>query len=590
MGELLYFDVECFRYDSLLVIKNIDNQVVGYWWSAPPGEFPEDSPNGFEGVRSFIEGKTLVGYNNHHYDDLVLSAMMWGEPQARIKQLNDDIISGDHPESTLIWQRRAASLDTLDTMQQIDVSMPSLKQIEGNMGRSIVETTVSFDIDRPLTNAEKQEVFQYCAYDVQNTIEVYKLREESYFRVKDALLEMLPARSRLKNPRKLNTTTLSADILLEKPLPKWSSIRLPAEVEHTTDVPQSVWTMWNTANRTNADEFSAKSITIQRYDCDITFGFGGLHGVASKGKEFRDVMLLDVGSMYPSIVVNLMALGEGTKVYDEIRQERLKIKKSDPIRANALKLVLNSVYGNLKNQYSILNNPLASVSVCVYGQLALFDLARRLWEQGYTIVNLNTDGVAFVDYRGIGLGPMERVQTEWEQRYRLYLDMDRFSRWIQKDVNNYVAVAEDGHIKTKGGETNKYASDKFFSNNNARIIHMALVDTLLKEIPVHETVRAHLDEPALYQYILKAGRTYQGVVDIHGNRYQNVNRVFAAKSSVEGTRLFKLRADGGLVNFPDMPENMLVWDEDVRDLKNFRDLCDISHYCEVAYKKLEGWR
>jgi len=581
-------DIECFRYDSLAVLKDINNSIVGVWWNNPPGQYPEDSPNGFEGVERVIADCTLVGYNNHHYDDLVLSAMLSGEPQSRIKALNDAIIGG-REEETLAYKRRASNLNTLDVMQQIDVSMPSLKQIEGNMGRSIIESEIDFDIDRPLTESEKQVILQYCAYDVENTIRIYKLREKSYFQVKDALLEMLPERSKLKNPRKLNTTTLSADILLEKPLPKWAEMRLPEDVRNTPKVPEKVWEMWHSQELTNDKEAKDEKITVREFGCDITFASGGLHGVAVQGKEFRGVKLLDVGSMYPSIVVNLQALGEGTDLYNGMRTERLKIKKSDPIRANALKLILNSVYGNLKNRYSILNNPLASLSVCAYGQLALFDLSRRLYEVGYTLVNLNTDGVAFVDYRGVG-NAWQDVQGAWEEVYHLNLELDEFDRWIQKDVNNYVAVGTDGHIKTKGGDCNKYHEDKLFSNNNARIIHKALVDNLLFDIPVSKTVREHLDEPVLYQYILKAGRTYLGVVDQDGNEYQNVNRVFATKSDT-GVRLYKKRADGGLVNFPDMPDNMLVWDGEVSDLApTFREVVDISHYCKVTEKKLEGWR
>lgn len=589
MSETLrFYDIEVFRFDSLVVLKDINNSIVGVWWNDPPGQYPEDSPNGFEGVQAVIEDCTLVGYNNHHYDDLVLSAMLDGEPQSRIKALNDAII-GNQDEAIIAYKRRASSLNTLDTMQQIDVSMPSLKQIEGNMGRSIIESEIDFNIDRPLTESEKQIVLQYCAYDVENTIRIYKLREKSYFQVKDTLLTMLPERSKLKNPRKLNTTTLSADILLEKPLPKWAEMRLPEAVRNTPKVPAKVWEMWHSQELTNDREAKDEKITAREFGCDITFASGGLHGVAVQGKEFRGVKLLDVGSMYPSIVVNLNTLGEGTELYDGMRTERLKIKKSDPIRANALKLILNSVYGNLKNRYSILCNPLASLSVCAYGQLALFDLSRRLYEVGYTLVNLNTDGVAFVDYRGIG-NAWQDVQGEWEEVYHLNLELDEFDRWIQKDVNNYVAVGVNGHIKTKGGDCNKYHEDKLFSNNNARIIHKALVDNLLFDTPVSKTVREHLDEPALYQYILKAGRTYLGVVDQEGNEYQNVNRIFATKSDT-GVRLYKKRADGGLVNFPDMPENMLVWNGDVSDLTpTFKEVVDISHYCKVTEKKLEGWR
>ena len=586
--RLLFYDIEVFRYDSLIVIKDINNNIIGVWWSIPPGQYPEDGPNGFEGVRATVKDSTLVGYNNHHYDDLVLTAMMDGEPQQRIKAVNDAII-GNQEEAVIAYKRRASGLNTLDTMQQIDVSMPSLKQIEGNMGRSIIESEIDFDIDRPLTESEKQTVLQYCAYDVENTIRIFKLREKAYFQVKDTLLTMLPERSRLKNPRKLNTTTLSADILLEKPLPKWATIRLPDAVRNTPNVPERVWEMWHSQEMTNDREAQDEKITVRQYGCDITFASGGLHGVAVQGKEFTKVKLLDVGSMYPSIVVNLQALGEGTELYDGMRTERLKIKKSDPIRANALKLILNSVYGNLKNRYSILNNPLASLSVCAYGQLALYDLSRRLYEAGYTLVNLNTDGVAFVDYKGLGR-TWELVKEGWENTYNLSLDLDEFDRWIQKDVNNYVAVTPDGHIKVKGGDCNKYHEDKLFANNNARIIHIALVDNLLFGVPVSKTVREHLDNPALYQYILKAGRTYLGVVDGEGNEYQNVNRIFATRSET-GVRLYKKRADGGLVNFPDMPENMLVWNGDVSDLApTFKELVDIAHYCKVTEKKLEGWR
>ena len=49
--------------------------------------------------------------------------MMDGEPQSRIKAVNDAII-GNREEDVIAYKRRAVSIDTLDTMQQIDVSMP----------------------------------------------------------------------------------------------------------------------------------------------------------------------------------------------------------------------------------------------------------------------------------------------------------------------------------------------------------------------------------------------------------------------------------------------------------------------------------
>lgn len=585
---LYFYDIECMAYDSLVVMKDINDSIVGVWWNSPPGDHPEDSPNGFEGIRGFIKGHTLVGYNNHHYDDIMLSAMMAGYSQTSLKKVNDAIISGNEDAIRGDIRRAKKELVTLDTIQQIDgQNIPSLKQIEGNMGRSIIESPIDFNIDRPLTESEKTTVLMYCAYDVSTTIAVYKLREKNYFQVKDALITMLPARSKLKNPLSLNTTTLSADILLERPLPKWSTLRLPDKVRETPDVPDKVWEMWTAAEMTNDRESKEQKVTIKNYDCEITFASGGLHGVALKGKEFRGVKLLDVGSMYPSIIVNLEALGPGTEGYNQMRMERLLLKKTDKVRADAFKIVLNSVYGNLKNQYSILNNPLASLSVCAYGQLALYDLSRRLYEAGYTLVNLNTDGVAFVDYTGAG-NRWEDIQRGWEAYYNLSLELDEFDRWIQRDVNCYVAVGKDGHIKTKGGDCKLFSSDNLFGNNNARILQIALVEQLLHDVPVWKTIKAHRDEPNLFQYILKAGRTYLGVVDGEGRKHQNVNRVFATAG--EGIKLFKQRADGGLVNFPDAPETMFLWNGELSKIPDFRKVVDLGHYIEKTDKNLERWR
>lgn len=202
--EILFYDIEVFRFDSLVVFKNIDNQIVNYFWSH---ELTEEG-NGFEKVREVVDGKILCGYNNHHYDDKILTKMMQGVPQKGIKAANDKIINGSDDGIKVDLQ---GAVQSIDCMQQIDLSMPGLKLIEGNMGKSIIESDVSFDLDRPLTAEEKEEVLKYCCYDVENTIEVYKLRKHSYFDTKEELVKMLGNDKVMK----WNTTTISANLLLE---------------------------------------------------------------------------------------------------------------------------------------------------------------------------------------------------------------------------------------------------------------------------------------------------------------------------------------------------------------------------------------
>lgn len=95
MSNLLIYDIEVFKYDSLVVFKDEDDREVAHFWSKLPGdEYAEDWPNGFEDVENLIKGKTLVGFNNYNYDDVILYEMMRGRPQEHIKMINDRIIAG----------------------------------------------------------------------------------------------------------------------------------------------------------------------------------------------------------------------------------------------------------------------------------------------------------------------------------------------------------------------------------------------------------------------------------------------------------------------------------------------------------------
>lgn len=561
MNDLLFYDIEVFKEDALVVFKNKAKEIVQIFH------------NNFDGVLDLVKGKKLVGYNNHYYDDKILTAMINGNTPYQIKKLNDRIIDGEQVKAI------HHTIDSLDCFQQIDVAKPGLKKIEGNMGKMILESSVDFTIDRKLTDDELKEVIDYCCYDVDTTIDIFKMREYNYFNVKETLVKMLPERLHDK-AMKWNTTTISANILLEKPLPKWSDIRLgeynsDGEYEMLKLVPQEVVDMWTDKSQ------KKKKTTIHEYGCSIEFGYGGLHGVNTSRKRFENVKLLDVASMYPHIILNLQALGQATEKYREILNKRIEVKHKDKQLSDALKLVLNSVYGNLKNQYSMLNNPNAALSVCIYGQIALYELCKRL-APFVTLVNINTDGVAFTttgeEYK--------QIWKEWEKDFNLTLEEDNFDLWIQNNVNNYVAVQGD-KIKTKGGDTNRYDSDQYFKNNSIRIMDICLVEYLVNGQDVLTTIQENLDKPYLFQYILQAGGTFKGTFDEDGRQYNKINRVFAARK--EGVRLYKKRQDDGLVRFPDTPDKMLVWNDECDKLKNFSQLIDINFYYELAKQRIERW-
>lgn len=607
--DIVFYDIECTKYDSLVILKDINNNIIGrpFWNNRERVKAeqglgnvkPLDVPSGFEEVPNLIRGKILCGYNNHNYDDKVLFAMMNEAMnlQSVIYSVSNTVISGKGKQLASIGNQ------TIDCMQQIDVSHPSLKQIEGNMGKSIIETSTSFDIDRPLTDEEREVMAFYCAYDVENTIEIYKLRKKSYFEVKESLVTMLPE-SAQEGAMKRNTTTISAQILTgKKKATIWSRHGIPEKFwcdsfRETSGISKEVWDMWDEVTASpEATMEKGKSVKQKTPFGTYVFGLGGLHGAPDKPVHVGHCKHADVASMYPSAIVTLGVL-DNTELYDSIRRERVSIKKSDPVRAGALKLVLNSVYGLLKSEYSTLYSPLSSSTICIYGQIALFTLCKRLYESGYDIINANTDGVVYVDTPK-SLGNDEEILRNWEDTFKGFkLESEEYREWHQKDVNNYVAVETDGNIIVKGGEVSKFKENKFFSNNSCRVTQIVLVEKLLHpEKNVVALLRSHLNEPILWQFILKAGSTFAGVVDKSGEYQQKVNRVFAAAPdefcTLESTKLYKVKTGPNreeiLINFPDVPERMILWNDDVNKMPDFGKNIDIHFYAELVTKKLKGW-
>lgn len=584
MNDLLFYDIEVFKHNSMVVFKNLEGETVRVFSSSLDGlgEYVDKgllTGQGFDGLESFITGKTLVGYNNYYYDDYILYAMTKPYLQPFIKDWNDSIIK----KGSKANMKKIEVCETLDCFQQIDVSKPSLKKVEGNMGKSIVESTISFDLDRPLTPAENLETMKYCEYDVKTTVDIYKMRGD-YYSSKDTVVGMIKNDSLKKMAYKWNTTSIIGEVLKHRN--KTPARRLVPD--HMLElVPYEVAEMWRELDHTIDFKFKKKKVTIQEFKNVIEFGWGGLHGAPKEFGEWEDVRLADVASMYPSILINFNGLGEKTAEYERMKKERVKIKHTNKQLSDAYKLVLNSTYGLLNNKYSQLNNPHLAYSICIYGQISLYILSQRLAAIGAEIININTDGVAY-RYKG---DLDQRIKEEWEREFHLDLETEYYKKWIQKDVNNYIAVEKDGSIKVKGGDVNKYHKNKFFANNDIRITHIALVDYLVYGKKVYETIIENLDKPILYQYILQPGGTYKGVVkNSEPDRILDtkINRVFASKH--EGLELVKKRQDDGLVKFADAPTKMKLWNGNLEDMESFKEEIDLQWYVDLVEKNLKRWR
>ncbi len=101
----------------------------------------------------------------------------------------------------------------------------------------------------------------------------------------------------------------------------------------------------------------------------------------------------------------------------------------------------------MNNEYSLLYNERANRTVCVYGQIVLYELCKRLSDVA-DIININTDGVVIIPHDE----QYREIAKEWEQDFNFKLDEESFDLFVQRDVNNYIAV-QDGGSDSKGAVT-----------------------------------------------------------------------------------------------------------------------------------------
>ena len=151
--RLISYDCEVFAYDWLVTLKDKETGVYTCIW------------NDNEALKMALSDDCIyVGFNSKHYDQYIIKAIAAGFAPEEIKKVNDFIIAGGQG-----WQCplldgiyfRFSNVDIRDDTQQ----GLSLKAIEGHLGMSVKESSVPFDIDRPLTPEEKAETEFYCKHD-----------------------------------------------------------------------------------------------------------------------------------------------------------------------------------------------------------------------------------------------------------------------------------------------------------------------------------------------------------------------------------------------------------------------------------------
>ena len=638
---MLIYDFECFKHDTLLGVLNEETGEVFQSWSIPT-------------IRNHTKenlNNIWVGYNCEHYDKILLHGILSGKlnDTDKVFSCSNSVIhaqDADIPVFNIlgkygITDYYSSPILSYDVMG--DGSFMSLKQNEGFMGMDIVESVVPFDLDRPLTEEEKEEVAKYNRADLYGTLERFKQRKNT-FKTKMLLVKEfgLPIDYICKTNAKLTEAILlSQNKGMNTRLRKnFQLCDLPCH----WDVPEIkiVYDFFIEALRElEKHNWETKKCDKKKLSLEIdilgvmhTFALGGVHGgiknYICRPEDGKKIVWVDVSSLYPNILTKWDLLSRkvdknGCIAFAGMVQTRMDVKaklhddslskeekKALKDKAARYKLILNTTSGCMKDKFKKIYDPEYNTKMCMLGQLSLLDLIFRLknaerkpkpsWARNeddvdvsdyFKLIQSNTDGIALELLTSDAEETIDRVCKDWEKDWRFSLEKTVADNLYEKDVNNYVFVDDSGKIKVKGAYVTKYSEDN--EQDTLAILAQAVVNYFLNGKPIRDTICNPENLATDYQMIKKLGGMYDtptwkreyGDVEV-----QKVNRIFPSTDLKNGG-LYKHKKSkeiGVLDKVEGTPEHVLIYNHDIRGMK-IGELKDIDYewYIAEAQKRINDF-
>ena len=263
--------------------------------------------------------------------------------------------------------------------------------------------------------------------------------------------------------------------------------------------------------RTNKDAFSKE---IEFYGTKYTLATGGIHSVDRPGifRSTDDYTYIhyDIGSFYPSTMVAYNIAPKHlnqqvfTKMVDYFRTTRLKCKHTsddvemlikgvpNKLSAEALKIVINAIYGKFGSETYFLYDRFAQMQVTINGQLMVMMVIEALELAGIHVISANTDGIIVKLYKNKE-EQFKQITDEWCAFNKMTADSERYKLFITRDINNYLNVQSNDTIEFKGALDPKQYLKDLKKGYDMPVVAIAVFEYLVNNIPVMTTLRNHKD-------------------------------------------------------------------------------------------------
>lgn len=437
-------------------------------------DMPQEKIDEFK--KDIVKG-VAAGYNIKGYDLIILNGVMMNFTPHQLYVMSELIINKgatankdiEHMRIATYAKRKYQGCEAIQDL--MDDSVKGLKDKEAAFGMDIRETTVPFDKEN-LTDNDKAEIIFYCKHDVYALHVQYVCMTKPYVDTKLALCKTY------NMPESIGYQSTNAVL---------SGKVLGAERMHGTTIVNPSITIYQPALKAYIEKWVPADVvehllTKQEelkkvmFDNDVVMADGGLHSVfrvPKVGKEKGNLYIeaddewglfnVDASSCYPSCMIFCGAMSRAIKEpqrFEALFKRRLALKQipkkdwtpEDKLFVPAAKLVLNTTYGAMGNEYLPLYDDYMRSKTCRIGQLILLAVAHSMCDAApeLKVIQTNTDGILVYCKRS-SLPLIEERVHEFEKLSGFTFDIEEDAKLWQLNVNNYIAQSTDGSLKLKGG-------------------------------------------------------------------------------------------------------------------------------------------
>lgn len=535
-------------------------------------------------VEFFMGNVLLCGYNNHHYDDVIINYIIEykdklnSTPVLRatdsIYNLSNTIIQADDGQTDKFKRWKYAhyfeSFDLLTLMFSSKLRV-GLKEMQLTMHyHNVLEYNGDFGQFLPLDRID--EMIFYNINDVESTSSLL----DTLSNKGEIELRLFLEREYGFNALSMDSVKFGETLLAKKCCQalriskrQLEEMRSPMDYIPLKDVILPSVDYENPILKAVLEEMKEQVVySKERKGYEKKFvlsgtrysvGVGGIHSINTPQifvpKDDEYIGHLDVASMYPSFIVQYgwfpRHLGKaGLDVYKKLYEERLDAKHSGQKTKNlALKLVLNSVTGKMQQETSWMYDPFSVFKIRINGQLVLLMLVDILLKYNCKIIQVNTDGVMFIAKKYNESHIQESV-TLLEQKTKLNFEADRYEAFYQYAVNDYFGVF-DGYSKDKNPKLiekkGMFITDTKLGKGLAPvIIPEAVIKYFTEGIPVEETIKNCKD---IKKFLMGQRIDKKFSVEYADKKIQRINRFYA---STNGYYLYKMSEETGVKKYTNL--------------------------------------